>query len=284
MTYRVSTLQLAQTGLNGILKNQSNMNDIMSQISTGKRNDLDPIEKVQQLSYSVKISNNAQNIRNGETIMPRLNSQEQILGGITDRLMKLHETMISVSNPSSYDKEATQVYLDAIKSDVLDLVNTRDESGNYLFSGYSINVKPFSVLSSYSGDQGIRKIQISEGVTVDENVTGNQVITKNVLDAFDKLQNFITTGINDPSMIDSVQKAMSDVSLQREKVGLNLNKIDSFTNLNEDLNLANKARLSQIEDADMLNLATKLSSAQIAAEASLKSYASIQKLSLFNYI
>lgn len=284
MTYRISTAQLAKTGLDGILKNQATMSDLMSQISSGKRNDLDPVEKSQQLDYTVKLSNNAQNIRNGETILPRMSSQEKALGGITEKLIQLQETMISATNPATYNKETTQINMDAIKNDILDLVNTKDASGNYLFSGYAGQTKPFSNLSTYSGDNGVRQIRIGDSTFVDENVLGSNVITKNVVDAFDKLQTFINTGVNDPTMLDAVQKSLSDVSLQQTKVGLNMNKIDNWKELNNSIGLNTQERLSQIEDADMASLITQLSSAKNASEASLKSYAVIQNLSLFNYI
>jgi flagellar hook-associated protein 3 FlgL len=284
MDYRISTAQLAQTGLQGIQKNQATLNDIISQISSGLRNNLDPVEKAQQLSYNVKISNTSQNIRNGATILPNLNDQDVALLSISDSLIQLKDVMIQSQNSATYDKNSMQMALTNIQQTVLSLANTQDSENNYIFSGFQSKTKPFSNINTYNGDQGVNKINIGDSATVNANTPGDSVITQNVMDTFNKFQNFITTNVNDPTMFDSVKQAISDISLQLANVGNNINKINDFSNLNDSLNLQNQTRLSKIQDADIASLATQLSSAQLAAQASLKSYATIQNLSLFNYI
>lgn len=282
--YRVSTSQLAQNGMDAINRNQSRMNDLISQISSGVRNDLDPVEKAQQLSYSVKISNTAQNIRNGETVLPSLVAQERALSAISEKLIQLQETMTNAQNPATFDKASTKEVVSSIKDEILNLINTQDSEGGYIFSGYKSRTPTFSDLSTYNGDQGIRKIRISDNSTVDVNVIGERVITKNLTDSFAKIENFVNSGTNDRSMLDSVQKAIADVSLQQTVLGGNINKINNFKGLNNEFKLQDSARLSQIQDADLPSLIAQLSQAKNASEASLKSYAVIQNLSLFNYI
>jgi len=282
--YRIATSQIAQSAIININKHQSNMDSIVQQISSGKKNNLDPLEKTQQLSYNVSISNKAQNIRNGDTVMPNLVSQESTLGAISDRLMQLHELMISSQNPVMKDEPSLKENLSAIKKDILALANTKDSQGNYLFSGYKSQTKPFPDLDTYNGDQGVSSIRIGDNTLVNINITGEKIITNNLKDAFNKLENYLNNGVNDQSMIESVQKSLADVSLQRTITGLNINKIENFSNINEDMMIQYKERLSQVEDADMPKLVSELSAAKTATEASLKSYAMIQNLSLFNYL
>lgn len=282
--YRVSTAQLAQNGMNAINQNQSKINDLISQISSGVRNDLDPVEKAQQISYSVRISNTAQNIRNGETVMPELTQQERALSAISEKLIQLQETMTGAQNPATYDKNATKEIVSTIKDEILSIVNSQDSQGDYLFSGYKSKTKSFGDLATYNGDQGVRQIRISDSALVDVNITGQKVITKNLTDAFSKIENYVNNGVNDKTMLDSVQKAIGDVSLQQTIVGSNINKINNFKTLNNEFQLQDKSRLSQIQDADLTSLISQLSQAKTASEASLKSYSIIQNLSLFNYI
>jgi flagellar hook-associated protein 3 FlgL len=284
MVYRVSTSQLAQNGLNGILKNQATMDNIMSQISSGLRNDLDPVEKAQQLSYSVKISNNAQHIRNGETIMPQLTNQETTLSAISEQMIRLQEAMTQSQNPAVYNKEIAQVEVNEIKQNILSLANTRDSQGNYLFSGYKTQTKPFTDLESYQGDQGVNSIRVGDEALAVMNVPGDQVIGKNLQESFAKIQKFIDTGVADQTMFDSVQKSISDLSVTQTKIGTTINKITNFTDQNNEMNVLNKTRLSQIQDADIASLAVQLGAAKNASEAALKSYSTIQNLSLFNYM
>lgn len=281
---RISTLQLSQSGINTIHKNQSHMNNLMAQISSGQRTDLDPIEKTQKLAYSVSISNKAQQMRNGDTVMPGLEIQESALDSLTDRLMTLHETMISSKNPILRDEPSLKETVSAIKKDILALANTRDSEGNYVFAGYKSQTQPFPDLNTYDGDQGVREIRVGDNTTVNVNVTGDKVITPNIRDAFDKIENYLNNGVDDPTMIASVQKALEDVSLQRTITGTNMKRIENARNVNEDLTIEYKERLSQVADADMLKLVSELSATKTATEASLKSYSMIQNLSLFNYL
>ena len=58
------------------------------------------------------------------------------------------------------------------------LAYRRDTSGEYLFSGYSTQVQPFSSGASgvaYSGDQGARMVQISATQKVADGLNGAQV-------------------------------------------------------------------------------------------------------------
>lgn len=280
---RISTLQFTQSGINTIHKQQSHLNSLIEQISSGKRNDLDPIEKVQQLSYSVSISNKAQNIRNGDTVKSNLETQESALSAMTEKLMQLHETMIQAQNPAMKDEPSLKETVLAIKKDILAVANTQDAQGNYIFSGYKSQTKPFPDLNTYNGDQGVNSIRIGDNTKLNINITGEKVITYNVTDALDKIDNFLNTNIDDPTMIESVQKALADVSIQRTITGTNITRIEESRNINEGLSIQYQDRLSQIQDADMLKLASELTATKTITEASLKSYSMIQNLSLFNY-
>ncbi len=282
--YRIATSQFAQSAITTVNKHQTHINSLMQQISSGKRNDLDPIEKTQQISYSVSISNKAQNIRNGDTVLPNLVSQESALSAMTDKLIHLQETMIQAQNPIMKDEPSLKETVAAIKNDILSIANTKDSQGNYIFSGYKSQTKPFPDLNTYNGDQGISSVRIGENTSVNINVTGEKIITSNLTDAFNKIENYLNNGINDQTMIASVEKSLADVSLQRTITGLNINKIEKFKDINEDMIIKQKERLSQIEDTDMLKAVSELSAAKTATEASLKSYAMIQNLSLFNYL
>lgn len=284
MVYRLSTSQINQNGLNAITNNQNNLNNIISQIGSGLKNDLDPVEKSQQASYTVNISNNAQNMRNGDTVLPLLTNQETTLKSVNEKLIQLQEVMTSAQNPATYDADITKTSVEAIKADILKLVNGKDAYGDYLFSGYKSRTQPYNDLNTYNGDQGVREIRISNSSFVDANIPGEKIVTKNVQDAFKKIESFIASGVNDTSMIDSVQKAIDDISLQQTVIGNNINKITDTKEFNSEINFQNQTRLSQIQDADMASLISQLSQAKTASEASMKSYTMIQGLSLFNYI
>lgn len=74
------------------------------------------------------------------------------------------------------------------------------------------------------------------------------------------------------------------VLLARGRAGEWLNRADSLNSLMEDRSVDLKAEKSRLEDLDLVKGISDFQQQQIALEAALKSYAQVQRLSLFNSI
>jgi len=70
----------------------------------------------------------------------------------------------------------------------------------------------------------------------------------------------------------------------RANIGSRLSEIDSLGSVNEDLTVQYKQSLSDIQDLDYAKTYSDLTRKQMDLEAAQKSYVSVSKLSLFNYI
>jgi flagellar hook-associated protein 3 FlgL len=81
-----------------------------------------------------------------------------------------------------------------------------------------------------------------------------------------------------------VDASMSSIQGARAAVGEQLNRMDSLQTRNETLKLAAQTEKSNAEDLDMVAAISKFQNQQTGYQAALQSYASIQKLSLFQYI
>lgn len=85
---------------------------------------------------------------------------------------------------------------------MLDIANTKDETGGYIFSGYKIDVEPFAMQPNntvlYQGDSGIRNLQIAKNILVDTNIPGDQAFDQvsNVIGDFSPIYNANTSGIS----------------------------------------------------------------------------------------
>lgn len=210
---RISTNQMFQRATDGILDQQSQMSKTQIQLSTGKRvvtpSD-DPTAAVQilQLQHSVDITNAYQT--NIGYATSSLTSEEQAVSGVTDILQRVRELALQ-ANTGLLDDPARQGIAQELQQNVkglLDLANSQDSNGDYLFAGYSTNTKPFSQTStgfSYAGDQGQRFIQIGASRQV--------AITDSGSDVFQAIPNgngtFVTsynnantgTGVLDPGQV-----------------------------------------------------------------------------------
>jgi flagellar hook-associated protein 3 FlgL len=81
-----------------------------------------------------------------------------------------------------------------------------------------------------------------------------------------------------------LDQAMSRLNSARADVGSMLNRIDAVTDRNGGLKLAGETERSNAEDLDMVHAISDFQSKQSGYDAALKSYAMVQRLSLFQYL
>src|SRR4051812_3242181 len=113
--------------------------------------------------------------------------------------------------------------------------------------------------------------------------------------AFDTLQSLITT-LNDPTLsnaqisskiggaLQQVDNAISNMSNVSASVGARINSITSSQGAAQALQTNLTTAVSQLSDTDYAAAITKLNTEEVSLQAAQESYASISKLSLFNYL
>ena len=72
--------------------------------------------------------------------------------------------------------------------------------------------------------------------------------------------------------------------LQRARVGSRLNLVESQTEANDAFQLTATETLSNVQDLDYAEAATRLQAQAVGLEAAQQSYIKIQDLSLFKYL
>lgn len=113
-----------------------------------------------------------------------------------------------------------------------------------------------------------------------------------VFDALDSAITSLTTGNQGSGqLMQAVNRGLSNldsilgnVSAARSAVGESLNRMDSIEGRISASKLAAETERSNAEDLDMVSAISKFQNQQSGYEAALKSYAMVQKLSLFQYI
>lgn len=172
---RVSTLQSFNKGLNSILDNQSQVNNTQQQVSTGRRvltpaDDPIAATKILQLQQDQALRDQfGKNMTGAEG---RLTLEETQLAGITDNLTKLKELTIKGGDGSQTitDRQAIAAEVREILGATIDLMNSKDAGGEYLFGGFKGGTEPFQKNESgrydYAGDEGQRFLSIASSTTV----------------------------------------------------------------------------------------------------------------------
>jgi len=204
---RVSTAQFYyQNGLQ-MSNKQSVVNDQAAYISSGLQV---LTAKDDAISYSAltgfkeslaSIERYNSNITQAES---RNSLQDTILGSGTDVLNEMRDLMLQANSGAYSDDDLTSISQQVRHGleEMLAVANTKDETGTYIFSGYKVETKPFSLQPddsvTYNGDNGIRELQIASNIMVPINQSGEEVFNSvaNATGDFSANYNNNTSGVS----------------------------------------------------------------------------------------
>ncbi len=180
---RLSTAQIFQQGINNILSQQSQLTHTQQQISTGKRILTpadDPEQAVRALDMSREIATVDQYQRNADFANTQLALEESTLGAVGNTLQRVRELLLQANNDSQTpeSRNAISSEMRALRDELMAQANTRDANGEYLFSGFQLNARPFDLVAGspvYNGDQGQRLVQIGPSTQLAVNDSGARV-------------------------------------------------------------------------------------------------------------
>lgn len=180
---RISTNMIYDKGVNSL---QSQWKDILhtqQQVSTGRRVLTpadDPIGSARALEISQSKGVNSQFMTNVGYAEDRLNLVESKLTSVGDSLQYIREKTVAAGNASYSNTELGYLATDlrAQFDNLLALANSQDGAGDYLFSGYRANDKPFTGTIAgvaYNGDHGTQTIQVSASRYMAVSFPGSEV-------------------------------------------------------------------------------------------------------------
>lgn len=171
---RLSTTQFYQQGLTAMQNQQSKLQKTEHHLATGLRIMSpadDPSGAVLALNLNDNIAAIGQFERNASVAENQLSLEENVVSSVTDVLQRVRELSIQGNNAtnSNESRRAIGIEINERLDEMLALANSRDASGEYLFSGYRVDSPPFTQSAgnfSYNGDNGQRHVQIGEGTQI----------------------------------------------------------------------------------------------------------------------
>jgi flagellar hook-associated protein 3 FlgL len=180
---RVASAGLYFQVLDAIGRNQSDIARLQLQVATGKRilqPADDPFGATRSMQLNNAVNQLAQYQDNGVRAGQRLGLEDSTLGQVVDALQRVRELAIEANNDSQTDETrgyiATEI--EQLKAQIVELANSTDGEGGFLFGGYRSDTQPFVQDASgvsYLGDQGQRMIQIGPSRQVADGDPGSDV-------------------------------------------------------------------------------------------------------------
>jgi len=184
---RVSTAQFYFQNSQRLSQKESGLNEQAKYLSSGKRvltaKD-DAVQYSTLTGYKEQISSIEKYQKNITQSKNRNSLQELSFAQAEDVMQQIKTMMIQANNGalSSTERSVIAAQTKHTLNQMLDIANTKDESGSYIFSGYQTDKTPFTLQLdssvSYAGDSGVRELQIGKSLSVATNQPGDKAFLK----------------------------------------------------------------------------------------------------------
>ena len=182
---RISTAQFFETSTSKYQNNFSSVVKTQDQIDSGVRVQTaadDPVGAARLLQLQQQKDTLLQYAGNMNSIKSALTNQESVLDSINTALQKVSELAIQSGGGviSDADRKSIADELGNIEEQVFSLLNSKDESGNYLFSGSKTDVAPYvrnnDGTYTYQGDDTQLNLQISDTLSMASSDTAKSIM------------------------------------------------------------------------------------------------------------
>lgn len=186
MNYRISTGMMYQQSINTMLAKQATLAHTQQQLSSGQRlvtaKD-DPVAAGTAVGLDRAVAELERFGMNASAVQNRLGLQENALTQVGDAMARVNELVIQANNAAMGDdsRQAISTELKSIYAGLLDLANSTDGAGRYLFGGTSDGSAPFAIAGGnviYSGDQTQRQVEVAPDMFVADTLPGSEVFLR----------------------------------------------------------------------------------------------------------
>ncbi|MEO8488904.1 flagellar hook-associated protein 3 [Pseudomonas sp.] len=182
---RISTQQYFDTSSSKYQDNYSGVVKAQDQASSGVRVQTasdDPVAAAQLLLLQQQKDMLGQYNGNITSLQNSLGNEESVLSSINAAMGTAQGLALQAGNLqlSDDDRKAIASQIGALEDQVLGLLNTKDSSGNYMFSGTKTDTPPYSRNNdgtyTYQGDETPLSLQVSSNLTIATGDTGKTLL------------------------------------------------------------------------------------------------------------
>ncbi|KAA1046540.1 flagellar hook-associated protein FlgL [Pseudocitrobacter sp. 73] len=306
---RVSTLMMYQQNMRGITSSQSEWLKYGEQMSTGKRVNRasdDPVAASQAVVLSQAQAQNSQFATARTFATQRVSMEENTLAQVTTAIQSAQEKIVYAGNGtlSDDDRASLATDLQGIRDQLLNLANSQDGNGRYIFAGYKTDTAPFSDEGKYVGgtENVAQQVDASRSMVIGH--TGDKIFDSltsnakpdtdsNVFAMLDSAIAALNTPVSDDedaqalasAAIDKTNRGLSNslnnVLSVRAELGTQLNELDKLDALGDDRALSQTQQMSNLVDVDWNETISNYVMQQTALQASYKAFSDMQGMSLF---
>ncbi|MCQ4444204.1 flagellar hook-associated protein FlgL [Enterobacter cloacae] len=295
---QLSTLYMYQKSAESMNKRMAQSNDVYLRMSAGKtllKASDDPAaatEAVKQQDALAKLelySNVRSRVRGG------LEFQDNILNGVGNLLTTTLKEKIIAAKSDTYsdeDRRALGEEIKGITANLLDLANTRDSNGRYIFAGFNTDSPAFDADGNYQGGNEARRQTVAEGTEMQVSHLGSEIFD-NIIPI---LNNAVAQLTKDPIDEEDLKNALSDAINELDagigrlgkvqaELGTHMQQLDALDLSGDVLINETIVKVQNAIGSDtgmLITLASESQMSELAFNASMFVYKRMQTMSLFN--
>lgn len=312
---RISTQMMYQQNMRGITNSQAEWMKYGEQMSTGKRvinpSD-DPIAASQAVVLSQAQAENSQFALARTFATQKVSLEENVLNQVTTAIQSAQEKIVSAGNGtlSDDDRASLATDLQGIRDQLMNLANSTDGNGRYIFAGFKTETAPFAQADgTYNGgsENITQQVDTSRSMVIGHtgdkifnNITSNAVpepnngtSETNLFRMLDSAIASLNSPVGDDATLKEQSKAVIDktnrglknslnnVLSVRAELGTQLSELSSLDSLGTDRALGQTQQMSNLVDVDWNAAISSYVMQQAALQASYKAFTDMQGMSLF---
>ncbi|MBU2739076.1 flagellar hook-associated protein FlgL [Acidithiobacillus concretivorus] len=181
---RVSTQEFYQSSLYSLLNQQSTLNNLSQQLSTGNaliNPTSDPVGNAQVLDLNTKIANLGSYQQSNTYAQQGLSMSSSTLQTVGTLMNQVQQLAVQMNNATvnSNDLQNAVTTMQGNLQQLVQLANTQDANGTYIYGGSNAQTPPFQLQSDgtvqYTGDSSQKNLQIGPGLTTSVSQAGNEI-------------------------------------------------------------------------------------------------------------
>jgi len=292
---RISTNQFYRVNAEQMQSTQSKVAETQAKLGSGKQM-LHPSEdpgKANLISGLISAKERqgvySKNVDAGET---RLTAESAVLDSMTSIMQRITQLTVQSSSDTlgASDRDVIATEIKALRDELLNLSNTQDLSGSYIFSGNKTGSPAFvedaNGVVSYNGDYGRMEINVSDVRSIAINTLGPELFSEADFAALDDLVVDLRSnnGSGVRTRLDNVNSINDRLINSYGAMAGRLAAMESQRNVIDETTLRIDELLIRENDLDYAEAVTDLSKESVALQALQASFSKIAQLSLFNFI
>lgn len=230
--------------------------------------------------------------RSTQAAADELGAADAALAAVSNVLARAQELAVQFSNGTytAEQRAAGALEAGALLGSAVAALNAR-YANRYVFGGFKDDQPPFDAAGNYSGDGGLRQVEVAPDVLQPTSIRVDVAVKGtaggvDVLGTLAALQAALAS--NDVAgvraTLPSLDRAGTQLSTGQAELGVAMNTLDATTEAARLASDDEKTALVRLSETDLADGALRLAQAQHALEASMAATTQSLKLSLLDYL